>query len=377
MILYDKNSNFLGMSQSELSMLGYEDMEEFKSNFNDFADLFVNQPGYISKFKNFSWIDYTLHSGAPNKNILLKHKNGTEIEAKVIISEVSLISQINDGSVIYCVEISTTLPATEYDIKTDIDFSSLEDKINTNKKHDQILADEEDEQSDIIQTFEDILSSEEQSKINNNKPMENLNENLHLKITEDDTKDIQDDFKLQIEDDFDMDQEIDIKNDSKEIFTDEEVDKPLKLKVVFDEDEIPSDIQTTTPPTTQKENNETFIINPEPVLDDISKKKIEFDDIDFMAIAEDTGMDLSDIAEIIEDFIKESEDYIEKTKEESLGFDFVKNEAMKLKGVASNLKITNITNTLDSILENSDDKEEEILLQIFQKQIKNLEEQLS
>jgi len=55
LILYDKNSNFLGMGKSELSMLGFEDMEEFKSNFNDFADLFVNQPGYISKFKNFSW----------------------------------------------------------------------------------------------------------------------------------------------------------------------------------------------------------------------------------------------------------------------------------------------------------------------------------
>jgi len=105
LVLYDKQSNFLGIGQSELSMLGYEDIEEFKSSHSDFADLFVNHPGYISKFKNFSWIDYSLHSGVPNKNVILKHKNGTNIEAKLNIFEVFLISPLNKEDTLYNIEV--------------------------------------------------------------------------------------------------------------------------------------------------------------------------------------------------------------------------------------------------------------------------------
>ncbi len=106
MVLYDKKSNFLGIGQNELFILGYEDMVEFKSYHNDFADLFVNHPGYISKFKNFSWIDYALHSGVSNKNVLLKHKNGTEIEATLDIMEIFLLDEINESSILYNIEIN-------------------------------------------------------------------------------------------------------------------------------------------------------------------------------------------------------------------------------------------------------------------------------
>ena len=364
LILYDKNSNFLGMGQSELSMLGFEDMEEFKSNFSDFADLFVNHPGYISKFKNFSWIDYTIHSGAPNKNILMKHKNGTEIEAKVTISEIQLI---NENSSMYCVEIATTLASDDYNIKTDIDFSNLEEKINENKKIEKV------EEHEIIQTFEDILT-EDENKIDNDTD-EELGNSIHLKISDDENGDIVDDFKLHVEDDFDLNPKLSAKTIPADITDD---DKPIKLKVVFDEneDEVSNNLLTTP---IEFENQETDIIidaKKEEAQDDFPEEEIEYDDIDFMGIAEDTGLDLGDIAEIIEDFIQESEEYIKNSDKDILDIDSIKNEALKLKGIASNLKITKITNTLNLILESSDNKKEKSLLQLFQKQIKNLEEQL-
>lgn len=83
MILYNKSGEFLGISREELSFLGYEDLEDFKSTNDDVADLFVNRPGYIFKFKNFSWIDYALHSGAPKKALFYNLK--LEMKLKPIL----------------------------------------------------------------------------------------------------------------------------------------------------------------------------------------------------------------------------------------------------------------------------------------------------
>ena len=108
MILYDKSGLFLGMGSQELYLLGYEDMDEFKNYHNDLAELFVNKPGYIFKFKNFSWIDYTLHSGTPNKKVIVKTKSGKEVETALVIHEIFLDHTINDAAMCYCVELSNS-----------------------------------------------------------------------------------------------------------------------------------------------------------------------------------------------------------------------------------------------------------------------------
>ncbi len=57
MLLYTQNGHFLGMGAQELSLLGYEDMEDFRTYHCDVADLFIQKSGYISKFDTFLWID--------------------------------------------------------------------------------------------------------------------------------------------------------------------------------------------------------------------------------------------------------------------------------------------------------------------------------
>ncbi|WP_067174296.1 hypothetical protein [Sulfurospirillum sp. UCH001] len=106
MILYDKSGLFLGMGNQELYLLGYEDMEEFRNYHNDFADLFVNKPGFIFKFKNFSWIDYAQHSGTPNKRVLIRTKNGKEIETSLNINEIYLQKEINGSPLFFSVELT-------------------------------------------------------------------------------------------------------------------------------------------------------------------------------------------------------------------------------------------------------------------------------
>lgn len=106
MILYNKSGVFLGMGNSELSLLGFEDMDEFRNYHNDIADLFVNKPGYIFKFHNFSWIEYALHSGTPNKRVLLKTKNGKEIDISLSIHEIFLSVETDGSKQYFAIELT-------------------------------------------------------------------------------------------------------------------------------------------------------------------------------------------------------------------------------------------------------------------------------
>jgi hypothetical protein len=90
LILYDKDARFLGVSADVLSVLGYEDINAFMTYNNDVADLFVNKQGYVHKFDNFSWISYVLNGSLPNKNVIIKTRNGNEIEASISITELFL-----------------------------------------------------------------------------------------------------------------------------------------------------------------------------------------------------------------------------------------------------------------------------------------------
>ncbi|MDR1975869.1 MAG: hypothetical protein LBQ18_02625 [Campylobacteraceae bacterium] len=96
MILYDKDTKFIGASADVLSVLGYEDMSTFMAYNNDVADLFVNKQGYVHKFDDFSWISYVLNGSLPSKNVIIKTRNGGEIEASIAITEILLSITKND-----------------------------------------------------------------------------------------------------------------------------------------------------------------------------------------------------------------------------------------------------------------------------------------
>jgi HPt (histidine-containing phosphotransfer) domain-containing protein len=104
-ILYDDKQNFLGMSSHTLSFLGYEDIGDFLSLHNDFANLFVNQEGYIYKFDNFSWIDFVLYSGSANKSAIITLKNGQDTKVDLSIKEVHLAHTLNGINKLYSVKI--------------------------------------------------------------------------------------------------------------------------------------------------------------------------------------------------------------------------------------------------------------------------------
>ncbi len=122
MIIYDENYKFLGISNETVSFLGYEDVTEFISANSDFADLLVEKEGKIYKFQNFSWIDFILYSGAPNKAATVRLKDGTEVDIKLTVKEIVFAHELGGIKKCYGVRIIND------------DFVKIASKVNGNMK---------------------------------------------------------------------------------------------------------------------------------------------------------------------------------------------------------------------------------------------------
>ncbi|RUM67085.1 MAG: hypothetical protein DSZ06_02000 [Sulfurospirillum sp.] len=105
MILYDQDHNFIGISKETVNFLGYEDIEEFISLHSDFADLLVPIEGKIYNFKNLSWLDFILYSGAPNKDATITRKDGSKVDIKLTVKELMLVKDFTGMKKCYAARI--------------------------------------------------------------------------------------------------------------------------------------------------------------------------------------------------------------------------------------------------------------------------------
>ncbi len=375
MVLYDKKSNFLGIGQNELFMLGYEDIEEFKSYHDDFADLFVNHPGYISKFKNFSWIDYTLHSGVSNKNVILKHKNGTEIEAILDIMEIFLLNEINESNTIYSININISKPKNGSTTKTDLDLTDKNIKLEP--------------------IFEEPIGQKKAENRDGFSLVSDFEIEDYEKVATKDEKNESYDEVISIASESDVEIKENISEDT-EVTTQKSADPSIKLKVDMpndiDDAEKTEDILTIqTPEITYEPEEEikakiqsNFSISDEKNHTDIEEisnfddqyKEIDNEDIDFAQIIEDTGIDLEDLAMFMDEFLGESKkmsEMIHSSKDEQS----IKNEILQLKGIASVLQMISFVKILDIIFDNYNTEKFDHYVNKFDSKIKDLESQLS
>ena len=58
MLIYNHKKEFHGIDQHDLDILGFANLEELKSQYLDFADMFVKTPGHVHNFKHVNWIDF-------------------------------------------------------------------------------------------------------------------------------------------------------------------------------------------------------------------------------------------------------------------------------------------------------------------------------
>ena len=85
MLLYNQRKEFVGIDENDLSGLGFQNINELQNESSDFADLFVKKPGFIHNFKNFSWIDFILHSESDEAKAVI-HAKGKNYSCTLHVS---------------------------------------------------------------------------------------------------------------------------------------------------------------------------------------------------------------------------------------------------------------------------------------------------
>jgi len=100
LILYNSKKEMVAVSSEIIDFLGFDSIEEMNEKIQDIADLFVNKPGFIYNFKNFSWIDYIIFNHLKSPKVILKTLT-SEIETEILITE---LIDINEKSKYYHAE---------------------------------------------------------------------------------------------------------------------------------------------------------------------------------------------------------------------------------------------------------------------------------
>jgi len=355
LILYDKSGMFLGMGNQELSLLGYEDIEEFRNYNNDVADLFINKPGYIFKFKNFSWIDYALHSGTPNRRVLVKTKGGREVDSALLIHEIYLTQEVFGATTCYGVEFSNapfkemshtpSQNSTQNVFETPSAYEEPTPFVAEDAPSTSMDAMEYDTPVETISFSSEPLSLEEDfsAPISFAPPIE--------------TSDFKLKFDSSILDELPVAKKSHTTQEYNTIDDIKEEDFSLKLGLETYPDDENEDLRNDSNLLVEKPRTN---IAPS-ITEDASL-------FDFSLSADALGLDISTLAILIEEYVEELETKIKLIANslDSSDLTLVKSEISKLKSVALHLHIMPLYSALEDLETRlSDDTHEAILHQLL------------
>ena len=349
MILYDKSGVFLGLGNQELYLLGYEDMEEFKNYHNDFADLFVNKPGYIFKFQNFSWIDYTLHSGTPNRKVLIKTKNGKEVETSLNINEIFLGKDINGANTCFCIELNNAPFRKELQSATQL--SSIP-QIEPESFIPQV------EMTSSDTTFAQTVNFDEEPVLYNMDyapsftPEENTESIMPMVIEDVPPLKATMDIKLKFDDD--------ILSPKPQTYSSIDEIKIDDLDFTVSKEQYPDDAQEDLL------NDTNLLVNDIQIKTKDTPTETDFD---LSSIADELGLDISILAQILSEYIEEIDTKmpIIKTAIDQENFVVAKDETSKLKSVAHHLRVSHLCDNFESLEKSLNDKDTKSSIDAFSK----------
>jgi len=99
LLLYNQRKEFVGIDGDDLAGLGFDNIGELQNESHDFADLFVKKPGFIHNFKNFSWIDFILHSETGESKAVI-HAKGKNYSCTLHVAPFYFTSDENGFAII-------------------------------------------------------------------------------------------------------------------------------------------------------------------------------------------------------------------------------------------------------------------------------------
>ncbi|MBV5277519.1 MAG: hypothetical protein J0647_00440, partial [Campylobacteraceae bacterium] len=297
------------------------------------------KPGFIFKFKNFSWIDYALHSGTPNKKVLIKTKSGKEIETSIVINEIYLTKDINGASECFCIELTNNPLKNE--VKSFAQTSpSLEnsEKITVFTMPDETLFIEDLPPKENMDFGEEPIHYGTDYDVQDTiiEPIKENASPLDADLTFLDKQESSS-FKLKFDNDI--------------LLTEKEVQNPILVQSEYSSiDEIKiDDLDFETHEESYPEDkHEDLLRDTNLLVENMSMQiKEEAEEcFDLSLSAESLGLDLDLIAQIISEYIDEMDNKMLQIKqsieEGTYKINNVKDEILKLKSVAQNLRITSL-----------------------------------
>ncbi|MEO1954694.1 MAG: Hpt domain-containing protein [Campylobacterales bacterium] len=91
MLIYNHEKKLIGIDEKDLNFLGFKNLASLKSEFDDFADLFVKRPGFIHNFKHVHWIDFVrIADDVDGTSKVIIEINGKQYQSEIKIESIYL-----------------------------------------------------------------------------------------------------------------------------------------------------------------------------------------------------------------------------------------------------------------------------------------------
>lgn len=305
MIIYNSNKEFIGIDESDLKSLGFNNLASLQAEAADFSDLLVRTPGHVHNFEHVHWIDLVscaksiedskaiIHANNKNFKVNLEIKtiylaNAPATQAyMVVLNNLRLLS--GDEKVEIAQELENRVtPSPAVSIPQPI-TKLIEDDYDTYQEPTEVVKNEPYEKENIIEDPYAIIDETEEEN----------DDNYVQDIYEPTTEELENIGDPQVHDD--------------DIYESSVDDSELRLQA-------------------EEADENTFVFDPQKT-------------------AEILEMPISLIEEFIEDFINQCIDFKDPLYEAVEKDDMIQLQSYshKLKGVAANLRVDDALEILNKI----------------------------
>ena len=324
MLIYNSQKEFIGMDETDLSLLGFSNLAQLRSESADFADLFVKTPGYIHNFKHVHWIDFIVCADSAETPKVIIHANEKNFRCNINITTAYLTDSPSSKAYLVNLQNLRELTKTESSNVS----SDIKEKATPVAVHEEEVVPFNVSTPTPVTIPDEPEIIEDTYEIPLEEPKEDIND--HLDIIHDQYDDAP--LDIQIEDDKETDS-----------------DAPLEIQIEDDfkldiEEELSQEVLST--PSTDA----SFVTIED---DDEYNKEYVFDP---HLASDELGLPIDLIEEFIEDFIAQAKDF-KRGLYDSLNDGDISNVKIlshKLKGVAANLRIEDAFEVLTIINTSTD-----------------------
>ncbi|NPA63343.1 MAG: hypothetical protein GXO16_00050 [Epsilonproteobacteria bacterium] len=353
MFLYDSAKRMIAAPQALLKEIGFDSLEEFFSKYDDIAELFINEPGYVYNYHNLSWIDLVLYNRQGGHKVLLKTAQ------EPIESEISVIPLQKKGGDLYYLVVLHALAPQNIDLES-IKILSEAQSAQLAPSQEQVLTQSLQEPTADLKQQSSLISQEEPLLHQETTPQEPKEEVLFHQ--EPLLQEPQEELLSKNEKDFSLAHESPSPFDSSIVhdsISTQESSTPFAT--ALEESTQPSSSSPHSPDLFYKEltpppkESEERITQPRPETIDITK------------IAQELEIDPDFIHELLEEYFQQVEELrpsITKALETDK-IDEAKKMIHKLKGASANLRLQGSHELLKTAYEQSDKAQIQKIMEEF------------